>query len=141
MKINFNSAGYQAVLEIRREVFVKEQNVPVELEIDEFESICDYFLILKNNTPVATGRLRIKNQFIKFERIATRLPFRGLGLGRELMLEMMTYAQKHYPKLVPYMHSQLEASPFYEKLGWAPQGEIFVEAGIPHQAMIYTPHE
>ena len=115
-------------------MFILEQRVPEELEIDQFEKLCDYFLTTLDQ-PVATGRLRKKDSFIKFERIATLKSYRGQGVGRALVLFMMQYAQVHYPDLVPYMHSQLEAVPFYQKLGWITQGEIFYEANIPHQAM------
>lgn len=87
--------------------------------------------------PAATGRLRVKNKFIKFERIATLNDYRGQGLGKILMEFMLAHAQKNYPTYTPYMHSQMDAVPFYEKLGWKAQGEIFFEANIPHRVMIF----
>ena len=81
--------------------------------------------------------MRIKNKFIKFERIATLKDYRCQGLGKVLMQNMLFYAQKNYPTYIPYMHSQMDAVPFYEKLGWKSQGEIFFEANIPHRVMIF----
>lgn len=132
-----DSPEYQLALGIRRRVFIEEQKVPENLEIDEFENVCDYFLTLKDGLPLATGRLRKKDSFIKFERIATIPEARGKGVGRSLMLFMMNEASLSYPTLIPYMHSQLEAAPFYEKLGWKREGEIFYEANIPHIRMRY----
>lgn len=126
------------MLNIRRQVFILEQNVPEDLEIDEFEKSAEYFLLLVAGSPAATGRLRVKNNLIKFERIATLKEYRGQGLGKILMEAMLEFAQKKYSHLTPYMHSQLEAVPFYEKLGWRAQGEIFYEAEIAHQVMTYS---
>lgn len=126
---------YQLALSIRRRVFVEEQNVPEEIEIDEYEKVCIHFLTFHDDLPVATGRLRVKGEFIKFERIATLPEARGKGIGRSLMLQMMKEVAENYPTLIPYMHSQLGASPFYKKLGWRQEGEIFYEAGIAHIRM------
>jgi cysteine-S-conjugate beta-lyase len=139
MKISFNSPEYLQSLSIRRAVFVEEQKVPEGLEVDEFESQCMYFLLIHEKVPAATGRLRIKNSLIKFERIATLQKYRGLGLGKDLVNEMMNYAKTNHPELTPYMHSQLDAVSFYERLGWSVMGEVFHEAGIPHLAMEIKP--
>lgn len=134
---DLQSPEYQEALAIRREVFVFEQKVLESIEIDEFEASSQHFLIRVRDAPVATGRLRVKGETIKFERIATMKNFRGQGHGRELMTAMLHFAQKNYPQLTPYMHSQLEAVGFYKKLGWKPQGDVFFEANIPHKKMIF----
>lgn len=131
------SKDYAAALRIRREVFILEQKVPETIEIDEFESSSRHFLTVVGSGPVATGRLRVKDSYIKFERIAALQKVRGQGVGRHLMGAMLAFAQENYPQLQPYMHSQLDAVGFYEKLGWKPIGEIFFEAGIPHKKMIF----
>lgn len=135
--IKFNSPEYLSALEIRTKVFVLEQHVPQELEVDQYESSAVHFLTTHNGQSAGAGRLRVKDEYIKFERIACLKEFRGTGVGRNLMEFMLAYAQKHYPNLTPYMHSQVEAVPFYEKLGWNYVGNQFFEAGIPHLAMIY----
>lgn len=131
-----SSPDYQCCLEIRKTVFVEEQGVPAEIEIDQYELHCIHFLTFVDSIPVGTGRLRIKDSIIKFERIATLKSFRGKGVGKQLMEVMLNYAKEHYGHLKPYMHSQLEAVGFYEKLGWISVGEIFYEANIPHLAMV-----
>ena len=138
-KISFNSSDYDLALGIRRKVFILEQNVPVSIEIDAHEASVDHFLLTVDGVPAATGRLRVKDQWIKFERIATLTEFRGRGVGRELMVEMMAYAAKNHPGLTPYLHSQADAVGFYEKLGWVAEGETFYEANIPHLAMTVKP--
>lgn len=137
VKLITSDSDYQKALVTRREVFIKEQKVPAEIEIDEFEQSSEHFLLVVADQPAATGRLRIKNHFIKFERIATLKDYRGQGLGKIIMEAMLAHAQKKYPTLTPYMHSQTEAVPFYEKLGWKTQGDIFFEANIPHRVMTF----
>ncbi len=137
VKLVSTDGEYQQVLAIRREVFVQEQNVPESIEIDEFETTSDHFLVLVDNQPAGCGRLRLKGHFAKFERIATLKQFRGSGVGSKLMSFMMNHACQKFPGALPYMHSQAEAIPFYQKLGWSVEGEIFYEANIPHQTMVF----
>lgn len=131
------SSWYQKSLKIREAVFIHEQKIDPSLEIDAFENECDYFLTSLDHRTAATGRLRKAGDKIKFERIATLLEFRGKGLGKHLMDFMLETATSKYPEKKIWMHSQLSAVPFYEKLGWVRVGENFDEAGIPHVAMTY----
>lgn len=126
---------YFKALRIRQEVFIEEQNVPPEIEIDEYENLCVHFLTEDNSHPLATGRLRVKDKYIKFERIAVVRDSRGKGIGRALMIFMQSFARDHFPDLTPYMHSQSDAIGFYESLGWKKIGDPFFEAGISHHAM------
>ncbi|HVJ65043.1 MAG TPA: GNAT family N-acetyltransferase [Bdellovibrionota bacterium] len=130
-----SEAEREACLRIRREVFVDEQQVPEALEIDEYEDASTHFLLCVEGEPVATGRLRPKGPFIKFERIATRHAFRGQGWGGRLMEFMQEHAERHHSELTPAMHAQTSAITFYEKLGWVAEGKIFFEAGIPHRLL------
>lgn len=132
---NLSPGDYQKALQIRNQVFVQEQNVPLHIEVDEFEKSAQHFLVLVDGEPAGTGRLRVKDQYIKFERIATMNKFRGQGIGRHLMIEMMKVALSDYSKFTPYMNAQADAVGFYEKLGWVRVGDIFYEANIPHYGM------
>ncbi len=123
---------YELALRIRRSVFIEEQGVPEDLEIDGHEKEALHFLCAKGPAPVGTGRLRKKGPFIKFERIATLREHRGSGVGASLMKAMEAHASGHFPHLLPVMHAQKDAVEFYRKLGWRAFGEEFVEAGIVH---------
>lgn len=130
---------YEKCLAIRRKVFIEEQGVPEEIEIDEYENSSKHFLVTMNEKPVATGRVRLKGSLIKFERIASLETVRGSGTGKVLMSFMHEFVKKNYPLHLPAMHAQKSAYGFYEKLGWKAVGEEFVEADIVHQMMIYPP--
>lgn len=136
-RILFNSPEHQEALKIRKEVFVLEQNVPEELEVDQYEKNCEHFLTTVNGIPAGAGRLRIKDNTIKFERIACLKNYRGTGVGRNLMLKMLEHALTAHSHLTPYMHSQIVAIPFYEKLGWVSEGDVIYEANLAHRAMTY----
>lgn len=133
--VSFGSSEYRQALELRRAVFVQEQGVPEAIEVDEFEATSQHFLGTVEGVVAVTGRLRVKDGYIKFERIATHPKFRGDGHGVALMRVMTRFAQEHYPQLIPFMNAQQSAVGFYRKLGWQLVGEPFEEAGIPHQAM------
>lgn len=133
-------AEFDEVLAIRREVFVEEQGVPVELEMDDHQTEATYFLALdEDGNAVATGRLRVKGDELKFERIATLRSARGQGIGRVLMEYMQNYASEVHPHLRPFMHAQASAIAFYEKIGWVTTGPRFEEAGIEHAVMVRAP--
>ncbi|MGE6759974.1 GNAT family N-acetyltransferase [Corallococcus interemptor] len=138
-KLVDNDADFQTCVDIRLKVFVEEQSVPEDMELDEFETVSKHFLVTVNGKGITTGRLRPYGSFVKFERIATLLEERGKGTGRVLMECMMDYAERHYPDHLPMMHAQISALGFYEKLGWMPVGDEFDEAGITHLVMIHVP--
>jgi len=128
-------------LNIRHQVFVVEQNIPTEIEMDEHEKISTHFLIYANEKPIATGRYRINNNFLKFERIATIKSMRGKKIGTLLMQKMQKTGLEKYPAYLQVTNSQKNSIPFYKKLGWVPTGKIFIEAKIEHQLMIFLPKD
>jgi len=130
---------YQRCLEIRRKVFIEEQGVDEDIEIDAHEKEAIYFLAEIQGTACATGRFRPYKQFLKFERIATLPEFRGKGIAKALMSTMQEVGHKEYPHHLQVMNAQADAIPFYEKLGWVALGEPFFEAEIPHKVMIFPP--
>ncbi|HXH30679.1 MAG TPA: GNAT family N-acetyltransferase [Bacteriovoracaceae bacterium] len=131
-------ADYASALRIRREVFIEEQSVPQEIEIDSFEDEALHFLCFKGLLPAGTGRLRKKSPFMKFERIATLKRFRRQGVGKNLVTHMQNHAQETFPDYLPAMHAQLDAVAFYKTLEWRAWGETFYEAGIPHLFLTRT---
>lgn len=127
---------FKTCLMIRRKVFIKEQDVPENLEVDEYESESTHFLAFFEGKPAATGRLRTLQNKVKFERIATLKEFRGKRIASKLMKHMEAFAKKHYPSLQMTLDAQTMALDFYLRLGWTPIGERFYEANIEHQKMI-----
>lgn len=116
---------------IRKEVFVKEQNVDESLEFDHEEE-STHFLCLVDGKPVGTARWRDSGKGIKLERFAVKKEFRNRGIGAALLEAVL----KDIPegKRV-YLHSQSAAVPFYSRYGFRISGPEFYEAGIAHFVM------
>lgn len=137
-----SEAGYEETMVIRREVFVQEQGVSLALEVDPFTPDMSVFIVRdEDGRAVATGRYRIKGRLAKFERIATLASERGRGAGSALVAAMVADARHRFPTHLPFMHAQEGAFAFYATRGWMAVGPSFVEAGIPHRAMMLMPSD
>ena len=126
---------YEICLMIRKAVFIEEQHVPKDQEIECFENSSIHFLAYYNDNPVGTGRFRLKENCIKCERIAILKTFRGKGIGKKLLETLQDIATKEYPLYQVMADVQIKAIPFYQKLGWKVLGKTFFDAGIKHQTM------
>lgn len=120
------------LLAVRREVFVLEQGVPEEIEIDEHDSASLHFLAVDaDNVPIGTARLLPDG---KVGRMAVLSPWRRCGVGRSLMMAAIEAARQQ-GKMGLHLHAQVHSIRFYESLGFEVRGEEFEEAGIPHREM------
>ena len=122
---------------IRHEVFVVDQNCPADLEY-EFEEESTHFLVIVNNTAVATARHRKTKKGYKLERFAVFESERGKGYGNHVLTAILKDL-RDYAGLI-YMHAQEQVLPFYEKLGFKKEGGVFEEAGIMHYKMKLCKH-
>lgn len=121
---------------IRNDVFCGEQNVSAEIEFDGLDAGCRHYLALLDDLPAGTARVRpIGGGVVKFERIAVHREYRGQDIGRALMERAMADAASA-GAISGKLHAQTGASAFYEKLGFVAEGELFMEAGIEHIAMV-----
>ena len=133
------SAIYLDAVRIRNQVFVGEQGVPPEREIDQDEAYCIHF-VLYSDEQEAKGTVRLlplENGQIKVQRMAILAQYRQQGLGQILIREAEDFAKKQGFDTVK-LGAQLSAIPFYEKLDYHPYGEIFEDAGIQHVNMKKT---
>ncbi|WFA84312.1 GNAT family N-acetyltransferase [Paenibacillus amylolyticus] len=132
-----NQELLDACFAIRTAIFVEEQGVSAVDEFDAYDTLdaeARHILLYVDGVPAASSRLRIVEQVAKLERICVMLDYRKHGLGRVLIdkLEQMAVADGlEKAKL----HAQVQASGFYERLGYAPASEVFMEDGIPHLLM------
>lgn len=126
-------------LMIRKEVFVQEQQVPLDLELDEYDespTAALHILIRVDGEPGATGRIiPYDASTAKMQRIAVKKSFRGIGLGKRLLAVMEQQArEKGFTSSV--LDAQVAARVFYEKSGYRVVSEKqFLDAGIPHVRM------
>ncbi len=121
---------------IRKQVFIAEQGVPEELELDELDPSALHALAYQDGQCVGTGRLvDLGNGQAQIGRMAVLPNFRGQGIGREILERLLLAATAEGVSSL-ILHAQLTAMPFYEKLGFVGQGSLYEEAGIPHRNMM-----
>jgi len=121
---------------VRHQVFIQEQGVPAELELDEFDRVASHALAYEGGDCIGTARLvDLGNGQFQIGRMAVLAPFRGRGIGKKILKNLINLAQSCGSKTI-VLHSQITALPFYEKLGFLAQGPVYDEAGIPHRNMI-----
>lgn len=130
-QLNWDS-GRDALLTVRHEVFVVEQQVPEEIEVDEHDPLSLHFLAVDSaGLPIGTARLLGNG---RVGRMAVRADWRRSGVGRALLTEVIATA-RHRGDTRLFLHAQVHSIPFYESLGFSVCGEEFEEAGIPHREM------
>ena len=120
---------------IRLAVFVHEQQVPEELELDDDDSTAWHAVVLKDGQAIATGRLLSNG---KIGRLAVLRPYRGQGVGSNLLETLVQFGERQNIKKF-FLHAQTSAISFYEQLGFQAIGPVFNEAGIDHIKMVLEP--
>jgi len=121
---------------VRQEVFIHEQGVPAELELDEYDPLAAHALAYLDGRCIGTGRMvNLGSGKAQIGRMAVLAQFRGAGTGTQILEQLIGMAKSQGTQTIT-LHSQVIAIPFYEKLGFEVQGPIYDEAGIPHRNMI-----
>ena len=127
---------YREIRNVRSAVFINEQAVPEDLEIDGKDEHCSHVLAMAGDRGVGTARMQ-KDGHIG--RVAVKQPWRRRGIGTRLMEELFATARRSGLKQV-YLNSQVQATLFYENLGFHKKGTVFMEADMPHVKMVRTIH-
>jgi predicted GNAT family N-acyltransferase len=140
-----STADMEQALALRRRVFIDEQAVPEDIEMDQYDVIAggdddrtaaQHVLAKLDGWPVATGRLILDDSDARphIGRVAVLPEYRGRGFGRVVMAGLHDLARKQGATAVT-LAAQLHAIGFYEKLGYEARGEVFLDAGIEHRWM------
>ncbi len=116
---------------IRFAVFVDEQGVPAELEMDDMDGRCVHALAFEENEAIGTGRLLPDGHI---GRMAVMKGWRRRGVGCAILRRLVEAARERGDREV-LLSAQVHALAFYRAHGFAAFGEIYSEAGIPHQQM------
>jgi predicted GNAT family N-acyltransferase len=116
---------------IRLRVFVEEQRVPAEIELDEHDAQSLHALAYLQGRAVGTGRLLPDGHI---GRMAVLREARARGVGGAILARLVDEAgRRGLRELV--LSAQTHAVPFYRRHGFAARGGVYEEAGIPHQEM------
>ena len=120
---------------IRTQVFIQEQNVPEALEWDGEDAHAMHALACDSaGRAIGTARLLLQHELAHIGRMAVLPEWRGQGVGRALLDEIMAAAQAHGARCA-FLNAQTIAVPFYVRADFAVEGEEFLDAGIPHLRM------
>ncbi|NP_001346729.1 N-acetyltransferase domain-containing protein [Caenorhabditis elegans] len=129
------------VFNIRRKVFIEEQNCPESMEWDENEEQSSiYFVAFKGDLAVGCVRLRnIEKDLLKLERVAVLKEFRRRRIASDLIREALIYAQSESPNSPVYAYAQVSALQAYVNLGFTVLSKVWIEDGtfIPHQTIFW----
>ncbi len=139
----------EACFAIRRKVFIEEQAVPEELELDDLDLGAIHLLAMTcDGVPVGTARLltkptptssskgMVKPQVIsaKIGRVSVLPVFRGQGIARSMMSHLEEKALAcRFTEI--QLDAQIAVIPMYEGLGYSAYGPVFDDAGIDHRKM------
>ena len=119
--------------QVRESVFVEEQNVPREIELDEHDAVSRHVIARDaDGGAIGTGRLLADGHI---GRMAVLADWRGKGVGRAVLERLLEEAAGRSVRHLA-LHAQTHASGFYRRFGFVEEGPEFMEAGIPHRAMV-----
>ena len=123
------------LIRLREEVFVLEQKVPLEIELDNDDERALHVIALADRLVVGTARLVTNSGAGRIGRMAVRQPWRRRQIGRALMDELLRQAVKGRLTTLE-LHAQEHAVEFYKKMGFQEKGTPFTEGGISHCNMV-----
>ncbi|MBY0120990.1 GNAT family N-acetyltransferase [Bacillus sp. S/N-304-OC-R1] len=134
VKVTENHQELEDAFSIRKTVFIHEQHVPEEEEIDQYDDTAVHFVQYDGPKPIGAGRFRTIDRVGKVERICVLKEHRKTGAGKQIMKKIEGYAKEHGIEKLK-LNAQTHAIPFYSGLGYEIISEEFLDAGIPHRTM------
>lgn len=134
-----DSERMREALAVRFSVFVREQEVPAEIEVDEYdrpEASSVHALVRDDGgRTIGTGRFYTREaQTMQIGRMAVLASARGRGAGR-MLLDALVAEGRRRGYVRASLHAQTHAIAFYEAAGFTGRGETFLDANIPHVEM------
>ena len=124
----------RAALALRLEVFVVEQNVPVDEEVDEHDETALHLVAVEDGRVIATARVVMEGDTAKLGRVAVARHARRRGIAGRLIAASEAHARAHGAARVA-LAAQTGALPLYEKAGYIAYGERFMDADLEHLMM------
>jgi predicted GNAT family N-acyltransferase len=127
-----------ACFNLRRIVFIEEQKVPVDEEIDEHDSTAIHLLAQDTNGPLGTARIVVDGEIAKIGRVCVLKAARGQGIGVRLIRKALQVVNDLDGVNWAKLGAQVQAIGFYEALGFSVIGPTYLDAGIKHKDMVLS---
>jgi predicted GNAT family N-acyltransferase len=124
----------QTLLALRHEVFVEEQGVPLDLEIDEHDQEAVHLVALDGDRVVGTCRVLLAGDVAKFGRLVVARDARGRGIGAALLADAERLAREMGAGRM-VLAAQTSAIGLYDRAGYTARGDVYLDAGIEHVTM------
>ena len=121
---------------LRRTVFIEEQGVSEADEVDDLDDQAIHILAMQDGVPIGSARLLTQGDTGKVGRVCVLQSARGTGLGAALMQAAVAEFRTMPGIARVKLGAQLHALSFYERLGFTPYGDVFMDAGIAHRDMV-----
>ena len=137
IKFTQNDREMLSCLSLRRTVFIEEQNVPENEEVDGDDPNCDHILLTISDDPVGAARLKYYDDFVKVQRVCVLKNYRGQGIGSNIINFIIKHIERNDICNSVRLGSQIHALEFYKGLGFVEFGEEYLDAGILHKDMEY----
>ena len=131
IRVATSQADIAACMAVRWVVFVHEQNVPPELELDGSDEGAVHVLARDDGRVVGAARYHLTGDVVKIARVCVPAADRGRGIGADLI----RFILQQTPGKAARLSAQTDALDFYRKLGFRAFGPVYDDAGIPHQDM------
>ena len=131
-------ATLQSCLKMRENVFVKEMNVPAEIERDEHDILggsCCHFLIKFGGKPAGALRCMTDGTDAVLQRFCILKEYRTKGAGASAVAFVEEFLRSMGCKNIR-LDAKHHACGFYEKCGYQKASDMFIEANVPHYKMI-----
>lgn len=137
-QVEFDSPLMRYALDVRREVFVCEQGVAPEIEFDSLDADAVHLVTMIDGFAVATLRIVQFREKDRIGRVAVRRKFRGGGIGSRIVCYAVRLVFENGGQEI-VLRAQLQTLNFYQRLGFHEEGEVELDARIPHMWMRYNP--
>ena len=129
-----DAGDLDAALALRHEVFVDEQRVAAEEEVDGRDGEATHFVALSDGRVVGTCRLLASDGRVRLGRLAVARAVRRRGIARALLDRAEAWARERGATVI-VLAAQTDAQALYEQAGYRTRGERFIEADIEHVMM------
>ncbi|MCL1858529.1 MAG: GNAT family N-acetyltransferase [Oscillospiraceae bacterium] len=136
INIIYPGDDFSEAMKIRIPVFVEEQGVPQENELDDNDKISYHVLLYENEIPVACGRLYLTNKTAHIGRVAVLKKYRRKGYATIVCKSLINLAVSLKKADIITLDAQTYVVELYKKLGFKVVGDEFLEENIPHFKMI-----
>ena len=134
IKLNFSDHDFKIIKNIRKKVFTDELGISEFHLFDEYDSVCDHFILFDGRNAVGTVRIILIEKTIKLERMAILKNFRTKNYGKNCILDIKEYySTLGISQMI--LDSIYSVRGFYKKCGFIEEGKIFQRVGIDHIRM------